>query len=148
MPSSSTRYQFRIDQVPDRLDLLWFFLFLSDLGFIICSLDEYIVFFFIGGVSTLLWMFRFQCISPSIFHILDFRIGMIVLLADGEISRITSFFYCLHVLFQTNRQRKKENLKGLATFFPNFPFIFTISWFLFCSIVVLIKFCFCLVDFC
>ena len=35
-------------------------------------------------------MFQFQCISPSIVHILDFRIRMIVLLANGEISHITS----------------------------------------------------------
>ena len=49
-----------------------------------------ILLLFICGVSTLLWMFRFQCISPSIVHILDFGIGMIVLLANGEISHITS----------------------------------------------------------
>ena len=30
----------------------------------------------------------------------------------------------------------------MATFFPNLPFIFSISWVLFCSIVVLIKFLF------
>ena len=67
-----------------------------------------ILLFFIGGVSTLLWMFRFQCISPSIVHILDFGIRMIVLLANGEISRITSIFtVCLFCSRPTDRGKKK-----------------------------------------
>ena len=67
-----------------------------------------ILLFFIGGVSTLLWMFRFQYISPTIVHILDFGIGMIVLLANGEISRITSFFtVCLFCSRPTDRGKKK-----------------------------------------
>ena len=67
-----------------------------------------ILLLFIGGVRTLLWMFRFQCISPTIVHILDFGIGMIVLLANGEISRITSFFtVCMFCSRPTDRGKKK-----------------------------------------
>ena len=67
-----------------------------------------ILLLFIGGVSTLLWMFQFQCISPTIVHILDFGIGMIVLLANGEISRITSFFtVCMFCSRPTDRGKKK-----------------------------------------
>ena len=97
LPPSTIQHALKFSQMPisnrsnSRLlgSTLIFFFFFCRIKGLSSTFWMNILLLFIGGVSTLLWMSQFQCISPSIFHILDFRIRMIVLLTNGEISRIT-----------------------------------------------------------